>query len=138
MRAGNSIFIGSFAHGSGFRFAGDKTTDARQHFAVGKRLGYECINAKLIGIGAILLLSFCGEHQDSDVTQSGVFFNLLEDFETIFVGQHQVKNNDIRLMFPSEVDRIIAIVNFKNVVSFLIQDEAEGFNDINFVFNDEY
>src|SRR6266508_2341636 len=109
--------------------------DARHQLAQGKRLRDVVVGADLEAEDPVDFLSFCGEHDDGSFDP--FLPQLAADVQAAHAGQHDVQEDQMRVLLDGEVDRRVASAGFEDAVSLLLEVDLESLGDVLFVFDDQ-
>lgn len=108
--------------------SGDQLSDAEW-------LGNVIIGAKIQTENDIFLLSLRGEHQNRNL--DAALANGTANFITIDAWQHDVEENQIRLLLQREIDSCRAILRRQNFEAFGPKRIFQSAHERGFVFNDQ-
>ncbi len=109
--------------------------DTGDQLAQRKRLRDVVVGADLEPQDPVDLLAFGGQHDDGRLDP--LLPELAADVEATHAGQHDVQQDQVRVLFDGEVDRRVAAAGRDDAVPLLLQVELQALRDVFFVFDDQ-
>ena len=111
--------------------------DAENEFFGGKRLGHVVIGAEFEAGDPVIQFTAGGEHDDGDLTGTGVAPKVLENPETVPARQHQVQNNQIWLVLLGQKNSRESVPSRQNFQTLPLQVKSNQIENVGFVINNE-
>ena len=111
--------------------------DAQDQLAHAERFGDEIVGAQLEAEHAIDLFAACGQHQHRHLAGARRRLQLLADFRSGHVGQHQVEQDQLRHALLDVRPCLLAVVRRGHLESGLLEAVLEHPDDVALVLDDE-
>ncbi len=108
--------------------------DVRHHFARIEGLGYKIIGLQFQPGDLVGVFDAGSEHDDRCSGQEFIISHNVRDFPTISLLQHQVQDNQVRLLATDGVQDGFAIVRHNDMVARLFQVGAQQPHDLSVIF----
>src|SRR6266545_514367 len=109
--------------------------DAGHQLAQGERLCDVVVSPDLEAEDPVDFLPLGGEHDDRRFDPLAA--QLPADVQAAHARQHDVQEDQVRVLLDGEVDRGVAAAGFEDAVSLLLEVDLESLGDVLFVFYDQ-
>jgi hypothetical protein len=103
--------------------------DARGEFRHRERLGHVVVRADIEAADAVALFGARGQHDDRQVARRSLRAQAAGDFNARKLGQHPVEQDDVRLAFLDQQERLFAVSRGCNLIAFLDEVVAEQLDE---------